>query len=58
MQAAEATLGTRESVGAWVSQMSTLAQSVSGNATRRHEFMYSEPHHNTFRGITAQAMKV
>src|SRR5688572_22825139 len=44
------TAGTGEPVGAWVSQIGTLGQAIRGNATCRHEFMYSESHHKTFRG--------
>jgi hypothetical protein len=49
MQAAKVTASAREPIGAWIGQMATLGQSICGDAALGHEFVHSEPHHNTFR---------
>jgi hypothetical protein len=49
MEPAEKTSGAREPIRARVSQVRALTEFIGCDATRRHEFVHSESHHNTFR---------
>lgn len=49
MQAAKAAVSTGEPVRAGVRQISPAGKLVRANPARRHEFVYFEPHHRTFR---------
>jgi len=49
MEAAETASGAGEPIRAGISQVRALTQFIGCDATRRHEFVYSESHHNTFR---------
>jgi hypothetical protein len=49
MEAAETASGAGEPIRAGVSQVRALTEFIGCDATRRHEFVHSESHHNTFR---------
>src|SRR6185369_9213948 len=49
MEAAKAAAGTGEPVRTGVRQISPPGKSVRANPARRHEFVYFQPHHSTFR---------